>query len=485
MISDEYITYDALGLADLISRKEVKPSELVEIAIAAIDQLNPELNAILEVFEVDGIQLDNSLPSNSRFWGIPFLIKDLVLHAAGIRSDMGSRWIQALGGYTASYDTDLMTRFRQAGLVILGRTATPEFGFNITTEPLLNGPTRNPWDSTRMPGGSSGGSCAAVAAGIVPLAHANDGAGSTRLPAACCGLVGLKPTRGRIPIGPDADEGISGLGAEFAVSRTVRDSAALLDEVEGPGVGEKYIIPRPQLPYLQEVTTPPGNLKIAFTTAAWSNDQVDGVCIAGVEATARLLQELGHTVTQAFPEFDYPTFELATLRLWAASMSASIADFSQSVGQPPQEELLEATTWAMYQYGLQMTAHDLLSALSTMNRVTRRVGKFFQSYDVLLTPTTPTPPALLGVYDANNPNLDAAGAMRQLLSFAAFTAPFNMTGQPALSLPLQEHEGLPIGVQLVGRFGAEATLFRLAGQLEEANPWIHRRPQIFVDNLGE
>lgn len=367
MISDEYITYDALGLADLISRKEVKPSELVEIAIAAIDQLNPELNAILEVFEVDGIQLDNSLPSNSRFWGIPFLIKDLVLHAAGIRSDMGSRWIQALGGYTASYDTDLMTRFRQAGLVILGRTATPEFGFNITTEPLLNGPTRNPWDSTRMPGGSSGGSCAAVAAGIVPLAHANDGAGSTRLPAACCGLVGLKPTRGRIPIGPDADEGISGLGAEFAVSRTVRDSAALLDEVEGPGVGEKYIIPRPQLPYLQEVTTPPGNLKIAFTTAAWSNDQVDGVCIAGVEATARLLQELGHTVTQAFPEFDYPTFELATLRLWAASMSASIADFSQSVGQPPQEELLEATTWAMYQYGLQMTAHDLLSALSTMN----------------------------------------------------------------------------------------------------------------------
>ncbi len=480
MIFDEYITYDALGLADLVSRKEVKPSELIELAFAAIDHLNPQLNAILDVFEVDGIQRDNSQSSNVRFFGVPFLIKDLVLHAANIRCDMGSRWIHALGGYTSSYDTHLMARFRQAGLATIGRTATPEFGFNITTESLLNGPTHNPWDPARMAGGSSGGSCAAVAAGIVPMAHANDGAGSIRLPAACCGLVGLKPTRGRIPIGPDADEGISGLGVEFAVTRTVRDCAALLDEVEGPGVGEKYIIPRPERSYLTQVTNPPGNLKIAYTTAAWSDDQIDSACVASVEATALLLQELGHTVVQDTPEFDCSDFELATLRLWAASMSASIVHISNAYNRHPEEELFESTTWAMYRYGLQMTAHDLLDALATMNHVSRGVGGFFENYDVLVTPTTPTPPALLGIYNANNADLDAAGAMRQLLSFATFTAPFNMTGQPALSLPLHEHEGLPIGVQLVGRFGDEATLFRLAGQLEEANPWIQRRPQISI-----
>ncbi len=427
---------------------------------------------------MDGIRLDKSQSSKSRFFGVPFLIKDLVLQAANIRSDMGSRWIHALGGYASSYDTDLMTRFRQAGLVPIGRTATPEFGFNITTEPLLNGPTHNPWDPDRMPGGSSGGSCAAVAAGIVPIAHANDGAGSIRLPAACCGLVGLKPTRGRIPIGPDAAEGISGLGIEFAVSRTVRDSAALLDEVEGPGVGEKFIIPRPERPYLEEMTTSPGTLKIAYTTTAWLGENVDAACVASVEDTVLLLQELGHTVVHASPEIPYSAYELATLRLWAASMSASIVDISNASNRQPEEELLESTTWAMYQYGLQMSAHDLLDALATMNHVTRGVGCFFENYDVLVTPTTPTPPALLGIYDANNPNLDALGAMQQLLSFATFTAPFNMTGQPAMSLPLHEHEGLPIGVQLVSRFGDEATLFQLAGQLEDASPWIQRRPQI-------
>ncbi len=475
---NEYSNYDAIGLANLVRCKEIKPSELAEIALQAARQLNPQLDAILETFADQVERLDDIDLPDGPFRGVPFLIKDLVLHAAGMRSDMGSRWVHAAGGVAFSHDTDLMIRFKQAGLVTLGRTTTPEFGYNVTTEPLLNGPTRNPWDVTRMAGGSSGGSCAAVAARIVPMAHANDGAGSIRLPAACCGLVGLKPTRGRTPIGPDADEGINGLGVEFAVTRTVRDSAALLDATEGPGVGEKYIIPRPERPYLGEVTTPPGKLKIAFTTEAWSGVPVDTACIKAVEEAAALCKELGHIIIQAAPEFPVSEFELATLRLWTASLSATIADLSGELGRPPNEAELEATIWAAYQFGKQMSARELLGALVVMNQVTRTVARFFLEYDVLLTPTTTTTPALLGTYDANNSDLDAPGWMSQLLSFAAFTAPFNMTGQPAISLPLHENHGLPVGVQFVGRFGDEAILFRLAGQLERASPWIDKRPSI-------
>jgi amidase len=260
----------------------------------------------------------------------------------------------------------------------------------------------------------------------------------------------------------------------------VRDCATLLDVTQGPGVGEKYLIPRPERPYLEEVATPPGKLRIAFTTATWSGDPVDAACVTAAEETAALCLELGHRVTEASPSFSYPPFELATLRLWAASLSSTIIDLSDEVGRPPSEAELEATTWATHQYGKEMSAHDLTNALGVMNQVTRSVARFFLEHDVLLTPTTTTPPAPLGTYDANDPHLDAKGWMRQLLSFAAFTSPFNMTGQPAISLPLSEWRGLPIGVQLVGRFGDERTLFRLAGQLEQANPWADRRPPISI-----
>jgi amidase len=265
----EYSEYDAVGLAHLIKSGQVSAQEVQQLARQAILTVNPTLNALV------GGLFEEALPSSTTgpFAGVPFVVKDLVLHAAGVKTGMGTRLTGE--GIVFPHDTDMMTRFKQAGLVTLGRTATPEFGFNVTTEPLSNGPTRNPWDSSRSTGGSSGGSAALVAARSIPVAHGTDGAGSIRIPAAWCGLVGLKPTRGRTPPGPDIDERLSGFGVEFALARTVRDTAALLDVVSGPGIGDKYFAAPPERPYAQEVGTPPGRLRIAMTTQAWSGVPVD------------------------------------------------------------------------------------------------------------------------------------------------------------------------------------------------------------------
>lgn len=469
----EYSEYDAVGLAHLIKSGQVSAQEVQQVARQAILAVNPTLNALVgEIFE-------ESLPSSSTgpFAGVPFVVKDLVLHAAGVKTGLGTRLTGE--GIVFPHDTDMMTRFKQAGLVTLGRTATPEFGFNVTTEPLSNGPTRNPWASSRSTGGSSGGSAALVAARAIPVAHGTDGAGSIRIPAAWCGLVGLKPTRGRTPQGPDFDERLSGFGVEFALTRTVRDTAALLDVVNGPGIGDKYFASPPERPYAQEVGTPPGRLRIAMTTQAWSGVPVDQEYADTVSTICHELVALGHDVEEASPQVDWERFVDANLPIWTASVADSALGLAHTRGIDIGPDVLEAVTLASVEYARRLTAVDLLRALRLCNTITRSVSAFFRTYDVLVTPTVATPPPLLGSINQNDPSLDPRGWLNKLFARIPFTPLFNMTGQPAISLPLgQSSEGLPIGVQLVARYGDEPTLLRLAAQLEQAFPWILRRPSM-------
>ncbi len=469
----EYGEQDAVGLARLMSSGQVSTDEVQKAAHQAIEAVNQELNALVgEPFEEP---LRHS--ADGSFAGVPFLVKDLVLHAEGVPTRAGTR--MAGDGIPFPYDTDLMARFREAGLATLGRTTTPEFGFNASTESVLTGPTRNAWDPSRSAGGSSGGSGAMVAARAVPAAHANDGGGSIRIPAAVNGLVGLKPTRGRVPLGPDFGEALAGMAIEFTVTRTVRDCAALLDAVHGPAVGDKYAAAPPARPFAEEVGASPGDLKIAFTTEAWSGVPVDPECKRAVEELAALLEELGHNVTEASPDVDVATFDRANLRVWCAFLAASVATFAQVTGNTPSPGNLEATTLACSEAGAKITALGIMEADALQNQVTRAVGRWFLDYDALLTPTLAHATFPLGLLDANDPSLDAKGWYDKIFLHAPFTALFNMTGQPAMSVPVMTTaDGGPVGTQFVSRFGDEATLIRLAAQLEEARPWIKRKPAV-------
>jgi amidase len=476
----EYSNYDGLGLADLIRRKEVQSKELVELSLSAIGQINPKINAVIGfIIEQSDLFNEAELPEGP-FKGVPFLIKDLVVHAAGIPSDSGSHLFKNV---VFPHDTELMARFKKAGLVTIGRTNTPEFGLNVTTEPVLHGPSRNPWDTSRSTGGSSGGSAAAVAARIVPWAHANDGGGSIRIPASCCGLVGLKPTRGRVSLGPDFGEAVLGMAIEHVVTRTVRDCAAMLDAVQGPGVGDPYIIAPPARPYFEQVSIPPGNLKIAFTTSGWNGVKSDSACVKAVENSARLLESLGHTVVEAAPKVDFDAMLNACLPAWCGWVAGAVEGARLLLGRKPSQEKLEATSWACYQHGINnVTGLDILNSLAVFNQVNRSVGAFMQDYDLLLSPTLPLPPVKLGIYNANDVSLDAKGWIDKLFhGLGLYTCLCNVTGQPAISLPLHQTDtGLPIGVHFAGRFGDEATLLRLASQLEHADPWIDRKPPISI-----
>ena len=469
----DYVKYDAVGLAQLITSGQVSAHEVQQVAREAIEAVNPELNALV------GDLFETPLPyaASGRFAGIPFLIKDLVLHAAGVPTCMGSRLSGE--GIAFPHDTDLMLCFQQAGLATLGRTATPEFGFNASTESLANGPTLNPWDTSRSSGGSSGGSAALVAARALPVAHASDGGGSIRIPSAWCGLVGLKPTRGRTPVGPDFDESLFGLAIEFALVRTVRDAAALLDAVQGSGVGDKYVIAPPRHPYTEEVGTQPGSLRIAFTTQAWSGDPVDKEYVQAIESIGRELTSLGHTVEEASPRFDWDAFVKANAALWATFIAYGALGLADILGIKPGPEVLEATVLNCVEYARQLTVFDFFAAQQTCNVISRTVGAFFNDYDVLVTPTVAVPPPPLGYLNANDASLDMLGWLNKVLAVIPFTPLFNVTGQPAMSLPLvQSDDGLPIGVQFVARYGDEATLFQLASQLEQALPWSDRLPRI-------
>jgi amidase len=474
----EYSSYDGLGLAQLVARKELTAEELVNVALQAIEKVNPKLNAVLGTLREQAIsEIRDGLPGGP-FAGVPFLIKEIVLHAKNVRCEMGSKIAQ---GFVAPEDSELMARFRRAGLVLVGTTQTPELGYNPTTETKLFGPVHNPWNLGRSAGGSSGGSGAAVAAGVVPIAHANDGGGSIRIPASCNGLLGLKPTRDRVPNGPDYADPLCGLACEFAVTRSVRDSAALLDAVAGPDIGAPSHPVPPVRPYREEVGAAPGRLRIAWTTAPASGEKIDAECVAAVHETVRLLESLGHTLIEDRPLYDWELFLENVHVIWTAFTAASVNALATAFNRKPGPDNLEAVTLACYEDGKRFSAVDLLNAMAHGNLVSRQVGKFFEGVDVFVTPTIARAPAPLGELDQNRAGLSAMEWTRQVFTYVPFTPLFNSTGQPAMSLPLHwTADGLPVGVQFVGRFGDEATLIRLASQIEEAQPWAGRRPPVHV-----
>jgi len=499
----EYDRYDGLGLAELVKRHEVSPRELAMTAIARIDALNPQLNAVIHTLYDDALATADGSLGDGPFAGVPFLIKDLLSWYAGAPIRSGSR---LLDGFVAPHDSEIVRRYRRTGVLILGKTNTPEFGLTPFTEPELFGPTRNPWDLTRTSGGSSGGSAAAVAAGFVPLAGGGDGGGSIRIPASCCGLFGLKPTRGRVPTGPIEGELWEGAVIEHVVTRSVRDSAAMLDAISAPEAGAPYTIAAPERPFLQEVGRDPGRLRIAFTGKPLLGDHMDADCTLALQDTVRLLESLGHTVVEASPPLERESFLHAFLLMVCAQSAADLVDAEAVMGTRASPGNVEISTWALALLGRSYTAGEMAHASRTLQRAARAVGRWFEGYefDALLTPTLTTPPFIIGALQPPAHELVAlralgrlraggvlrlAGALekaaKRVFDWIACPPVFNVTGQPAMSVPLAWNAaGLPIGMHFAGRFGDEATLFRLAGQLEAAQPWFSRRPPVGGATLG-
>ncbi|EFL07942.1 amidase [Streptomyces sp. AA4] len=467
----EYASCDAVGLADLIARGEVSAAEVADAAARAVEAVNPQLNAVVETWPAE------DFPGSAPLAGVPFLIKDLGVAMAGKRSELGSR---LAAGAVSPADSFLMRRFRRAGLVTIGRTATPEMAYSTTTEPDFYGATRNPWSTDHSAGGSSGGSGAAVAAGMVPVAHATDAAGSIRVPASYNGLFGLKPTRGRVSQGPGADEVFNGLAVQGSLSRTVRDSAVLLDLIEGPEPGDPYFAPRPDRPYATEAKTDPGRLRIAVLRQPWGGRQPTEPVSAALSETVRLLESLDHEVEDtALPlGVSWEEFVLGNARMWAANLAPWIDAVAAATGRPVDETTLEPVTLASYRYGHQVTADEFVRALAIRNQVARTFAQHFARYDLLLSPTLPDPPVKLGVYGEGAERLDGLGWLDRVLDRSPYTAAANVSGVPSMSVPLAEAGGLPVGMQFTAAFGREDLLFRLAGQLEKAAPWAHRKPAV-------
>ncbi len=468
----EYTDYDGLGLAELVRTKEVAAEEVLEAAILRIEALNPALNAVVtRVYDEARAAAPGDSP-HAPFAGVPFLLKDLGAAQAGVPMTAGSRFFEHSA---APVDAETVLRYRRAGLRILGRTNTPEFGLNASTEPVLFGPTRNPWDTTRSSGGSSGGSAAAVAARMVPLAHASDGGGSIRIPASCCGLFGMKTTRNRLSFAPYAGEGLAGCAVEHVVSRSVRDSAAALDATAGPAVGDPYYPPAPVRPWLEEVTAAPAPLRIALATEPFGGGPVDRDCVAAAEAAAALCEELGHHVERASPAYDVAGLDETYDLVFAINAAANIRLRARALGMTLDANSFERVTWSAVEIADRVNAADYVQMLNRLHGISRQIQAFFTGYDMLLTPTLAEPPVKLGVLDMMTE--DVAAFSERLWRYTPFTYPFNVTGQPAMSVPLAWNgDDLPIGVQFVGHYGDEAGLYRLAGQLERARPWADRRP---------
>ena len=471
----ELVALDATAQSELVQSGEIKPRELVEAAIERVGRLNPKLNAVVTPMFDEAIEAVEGRLPNGPFKGVPFLLKDLTAEYAGVRFTEGSEF---LGDYVPAEDDEIVTRFKKAGFVAVGKTNTPEFGLLPTTEPHRFGATRNPWDTERSPGGSSGGSASAVAARLVPLAHANDGGGSIRTPSSCCGLFGLKPTRARNPLGPKYGDQISGLVAQHVLTLSVRDSAAVLDAISGPAIGDPYWAPPNERPFLEEVGADPGKLKIAFTTQPPTGASVHEDCVSAVRDVAELCSSLGHEVEEFIPEVGLEPDALtqAFTLLFAADAANLIEDWSRQLNKKAEEEHFEPLTWAAADLGRSFNSGEYLQALQKLQNSARRIQMSLSPYDLFLTPTLAEPPAELGSFEMEGNPL--YGWLR-----AAVMIPFvvlaNYSGQPAASVPLHwNDDGLPIGVQFTARFGDEATIFRLASQLEEARPWTERLPQV-------
>ncbi len=469
---DDLAYLDGIAQAELVRQKKVKPIELVEAAIERIENLNPSLNAVITpMYEYAREQAAGPVPEGP-FAGVPFLLKDFLAEFAGVRFTEGTAFLR---DYVPKEDSELVKRYKRAGLIIVGKTNTPELAIGVTTEPHLFGPTHNPWDTDRTAGGSSGGSAAAVAARMVPMAHGNDAGGSIRIPASCCGVFGLKPTRGRNPLGPYYGDIFTGLAAEHALTLSVRDSAALLDATLGPELGDPYWAPPPERPFLQEVGAKPGRLRIAFTSRTPLGTDVHPDCVAAVQEAAALCAEFGHEVIEAAPAFNAELLWQSFTTILSAGFAWGIADWARRIGRTPTPEFFEPFVWSFTQRGRQLSAAEYLLALQDLQKLTRDIARFFADYDIWLTPTLGEPPVRLGTFKFSGG--DPFALRRRMATFSPFTYISNATGQPAMSVPLYWNgTGLPVGTHFVGRFGDEATLFRLAAQLEEARPWAKRRP---------
>lgn len=494
----EYDELDGLALADHIRRGAVSAEEVVEAAIARMVVRNPGLNAVVRPLEGMAREMVKHLPARGVFAGVPMVIKDLVSNIAGVPTSFGTRVLQQV---VPDHDSELISRYRTAGAVFIGKSNTPELGLTPFTESEALGPARNPWDPTRTPGGSSGGSGVAVAARIVPIGHGGDGGGSIRIPASCNGVFGLKPSRGRLPMGPDAGDAWRGFVQEHVLTRSVRDSAAMLDCTAGEDAGAPLACPPQERPFLEETARDPGRLRIAFTAQPFfadtsRGDPVHSDCRAALDDAVVLLRSLGHDVEPATPMLDGPALARAFLTVVAAECRADIEWIGAQLRRAPRSDDVEVATWALGLVGASFSAADYASSVRLLQLAGRTVGQFFTRYDVLVTPTLGMPPfpigqlqpssaertalALLGKLGLGNV-LRAAGLLdetaRKVFGFIPYTPLCNVTGQPAMSVPLYWNSaGLPIGTHFAARLGDEATLFRLASQLESARPWAERRP---------
>ncbi len=471
----DYAAYDGIGLAALIAKKKVSASEVLESAIALAEKHNPKLNAIvLKLYHQARAKAKGKLPKGP-FTGVPFLMKDIMGNMAGVPTRQGSAYMPAA---PALHDSTLTHRFHQAGVVTFGKTNVPEFGLLPITESTLYGPARNPWNTNHTPGGSSGGAAAAVAAGIVPIAHANDGGGSIRIPASSCGLVGLKPTRARVPVGPDLGDALGGLAIDLIVSRTVRDTAVMLDAVHGPEAGDPYCAPPVTHPYADDARRKPKKLRIGYATKNLGGHKLHPECIAAVRAAAQTCEDMGHIVEESSPPIEIEILSQSFMAMWAAGLAQQAEVIEMFTGVKASAANMQGLTLGLLEAGRKVSAGTYLNAVTMLQLAARTVAAWHKTYDVWLTPTLGAPPLKIGAVDTSETNTEKAFA--PIIDYVPFTALQNATGQPAINLPLHWTKGgLPVGVQFVGRFGDEATLIRLAAQLEKAVPWQDRHPAIF------
>src|SRR5438270_4831149 len=478
-MSDDLARMDATDQAELVRSGKMSATELVDAAIARIEKVNPELNAVVHtLFDKARGQTSGGLPPGP-FTGVPMVLKDLTCHSAGAPFHEGMRFLRDLG-WVENEDTHLAAKFRGAGFVFVGKTNTPELGILPACEPEAYGATANPWNTEHSTGGSSGGSAAAVASGMVAVGQANDGGGSIRIPASECALVGLKPTRGRTSLGPEFGDVFGGLVHEHVVTRSVRDTAAVLDAVHGPMPGDPFAAPTPTRPFLDEVGADPGRLRVGTLTSALGT-QAHADCVAAVEEAGRLLESLGHTVEAECPKaMDDPEVTQQFITFWSAGNAWALDYWTRKTGKTIGPDDVENLTWAFCELGRSFTATQWLSSREWLQRWSRDMAEWWAGgFDILVTPTIAEPPPELGEFDSP-PDNPLQGLFRAA-GLVPFTPPFNITGQPAVSVPLSWNDaGLPIGVQLVSAFGREDMLLRVAAQLEQAQPWADRVPPVYA-----
>ena len=466
MNNSEYFSYDALGLAELVRTKQISSTELLDVAIALTEKLDPKLNAVpIKHFDLARKNLKNNTDSGI-FNGVPFLLKDLNNYLKGTVTSGGSRVLENI---TADHTSELVKRTLDSGLNIFGKTNSPELGLTVTTEPVLYGPTRNPWDLDRSSGGSSGGASSAVAAGIIPMAQASDGGGSIRIPASCCGLFGLKPTRARTPLGPVSLEGWGGQSIFHCVSVSVRDSAALLDVTSGPEKGAPYRSAYQEKSFLEQINIEPGNLKIGYLED--SSISVDEDVKEVMNSTIDLCQKLGHSVESTKINFSSEEISLAIITIISSNVSYAVKSQSDQTGREVSNEYFENVTLQMAENGNNFSASDYVNAIKINHRLGQELEKMFDQYDVLLSPVLASPPVKIGTIDMNTNDMKTY--VERLTKYSPFTGIFNQSGQPSMSVPLfRTKDNLPVGSMFSAAFGNENLLFSLAGQLEQAQPWV-------------